>query len=261
VRGPLIEQPDAGPAAPVATGLEDPLTAPDCAGPRVNIVSESNDPMSSMAAVQASGDGKVEVVHVGDRVGDHVVAFIGYNPLRRTPAVWLAQGASICQALLFSPAAGTALPLAAPAVQAAPTPGAASPEAPLGSNESMPAHMQPVNESLASQIRQAKEGEVVVSKGAVAQVLERGEALMPDTRIFPEKQNEQVVGIRIFGIRPETLLGKLGFQSGDRFESINGVAVTSPDEARRAYEGLRNGPLQVQITRRGQPMMVTLRPE
>jgi len=262
VTGPLLPKPDAT-VAPAQLGPQDPLTVADCQGMRVAIVSESLEPMRSSAAIQAPGAATVLTYSVGDKVGDLTVVYIGSNPLRRSPAVWLSGASGLCQAMLFTGASGAAPPPPAePAAPPPPAPAAAPPAADGGAGgPENPPHMHAVDAALAERIRKGSETEAIVAKDALDQVLKDPLALMPDTRIFAEKQNEQVVGIRVFGIRPDTLLGKLGFESGDRFESINGAAVTSPDQARRAFEGLRGGKLEVQVTRRGKPMTLTVRAE
>jgi general secretion pathway protein C len=56
-------------------------------------------------------------------------------------------------------------------------------------------------------------------------------------------------------VRPDTLLGVLGFQNGDRLETINGFNMSSPEKALEAYARLRTAKgLNVKINRRGKPM-------
>jgi len=60
----------------------------------------------------------------------------------------------------------------------------------------------------------------------------------------------KVVGLRLSGIRPGSLLSVLGLQNGDRLESINGFRVASPAQALDAYVHLRTAPqLRVQLRR------------
>ena len=62
---------------------------------------------------------------------------------------------------------------------------------------------------------------------------------MRSPRIVPDQEHGRVVGIRLFGVRPDSLLGLVGFENGDRLESINGFDVFSPDRAVELYERLR----------------------
>jgi general secretion pathway protein C len=71
-------------------------------------------------------------------------------------------------------------------------------------------------------------------------------------RVTPEYANGAVVGVRLFGIGPDSLLAQIGFESGDRLETVNGVDVTTPERALTAYAKLRTeSHFSVAITRRG----------
>ena len=73
---------------------------------------------------------------------------------------------------------------------------------------------------------------------------------MRQARIVPEQENGKVVGIRLFGVRPDTLLGMLGMENGDRLQNINGFDMTSPEKALEAYARLRTAD---HLTVAGQP--------
>ena len=86
----------------------------------------------------------------------------------------------------------------------------------------------------------------------VDKILENQAELMRSARIVPEQKDGKVVGVRMFGIRPDTLLGTLGLQNGDRLETINGFNMASPEKALEAYARLRTaGNLNVKVNRRG----------
>jgi general secretion pathway protein C len=75
---------------------------------------------------------------------------------------------------------------------------------------------------------------------------------MKSVRIVPEREKGEVAGIRLLGIRPESLLGTLGLENGDRLDSINGVAMTSPENGLEALTRLRTADhLGVRVNRRG----------
>ena len=107
---------------------------------------------------------------------------------------------------------------------------------------------------IADRIHQVSETQFNVDKGVVDNILENQAQLMSSARIVPEQKDGKVVGIRLFGVRPDTLLGKLGLQNGDRLDSINGFEMASPEKALEAYARLRTADkLTVQVTRRGKP--------
>ena len=93
-----------------------------------------------------------------------------------------------------------------------------------------------------------------VDRGVVDKILENQAELMKTARIVPEQENGKMVGIRLFGVRPDTLLGVLGMENGDRLQTINGFDMTSPEKALEAYARLRTSSdhLTVQVNRKGQ---------
>jgi len=63
--------------------------------------------------------------------------------------------------------------------------------------------------------------------------------------------------VQLFGVRGNSLLGRLGMQNGDVLNRINGLDIGSPDRALEAYSRLRTSDnLQVSVTRNGQPVNI-----
>jgi general secretion pathway protein C len=82
---------------------------------------------------------------------------------------------------------------------------------------------------------------------------------MRSARIVPEQKDGKTVGIRLFGIRPDTLLGSLGLQNGDRLEQINGYDIANPEKALEAFAHLRTASeLTVGLERRGKPASLAI---
>ncbi len=224
--------------------VSDPLSAPACDGIQVNIVTESPDPTWSLAAVQGPGEPKASIRRVGDHIGASEVVYIGYNPREQSPAVWITNGPTLCQAVLFSdqpkPTPAVQTPRTRPMPQVHPGGGPAT-----------------VPQDIASKIQKVSDTEFNVDRSVVDKILENQAELMRSARIVPEQKNGKVVGIRMFGIRPDTLLGTLGMQNGDRLEAINGFNMSSPEKALEAYARLRTASnLNVKINRRGKPMSI-----
>src|SRR5690606_34061284 len=96
-----------------------------------------------------------------------------------------------------------------------------------------------------------------IDRGVVDKILENQADLMRQARIVPEQENGRVVGIRLYGVRQETLLGVLGMENGDRLQTINGYDMSSPEKALAAYARLRTADrLTISLARRGQSMNV-----
>src|SRR5262249_35426882 len=120
------------------------------------------------------------------------------------------------------------------AVASATAPAAAPvPPPPAGGPGSVPP-------DIASKIQRVSANEFNVDRQVVDKILENQAELMRSARIVPEQENGKVVGIRLFGIRPDTLLGTLGMENGDRLQTINGFDMASPEKALEAYARLRS---------------------
>jgi general secretion pathway protein C len=147
----------------------------------------------------------------------------------------MATGNQLCQTQMFKPPAA-----ASGAVAAAPAP--------------MPAGgATPVGDDIKKGIQRIGPNEFNVDRGVVDKILENQAELMRQARIVPEQENGKVVGIRLFGVRADTLLGTLGMENGDRLEKINGFDMTSPEKALEAYARLRTADhLTISLNRKGQ---------
>lgn len=223
----------------------DPLTVPVCAGVTIFILTESEDPLWSFAAMQGQGDQGPKLRRVGDTVGGKKVAYIGFNPATNAPTVWL-EDDSLCQAGLFG---------------AEPPPPPPPPAAAEGEAEPPPPPPDPkgggLDPAISSKIKKISDTEFEIDRTAVDKILEDQSSLMRSARIVPEQKDGKTIGIRLFGVRPETLLGTLGLKNGDRLETINGFDMGSPEKALEAYARLRTADsLKISINRRGQPMTI-----
>ncbi len=242
VTGPLNKVADEGTSGGAPVDMSDPMNAPPCDGVKVLIIAASADPDWSFAAMTTSGapetkEGSTNNSSVlrrrGGEIGGKTVQFVGWD------RVWLAGGGGLCQAKMFSPAQ----------VQAPPA--AAAPPAPMPSGGTAPG----VDPSIAKGIQKVSATEFNVDRGVVDKILENQAELMRQARIVPEQENGKIVGIRLFGVRPDTLLGVLGMENGDRLQTINGFDMTSPEKALEAYARLRTADhLTVQVNRRGSNM-------
>lgn len=233
--GSLRPPPSETTETPVAD-LTDPASAPLCDGLKVTVVLHSADPDWSMATLSGS-DGKAVLRRRGGEIGGKKVTFVGRD------RVWLEGGGSLCQALLFKPSETAPKPAAAPVPEA--------PAASATAKSGAPA----LDPSIAKGIQKLSASEYNIDRGVVDKILENQADLMRQARIVPEQENGRVVGIRLFGVRPDTLLGVLGMENGDRLQTINGFDMSSPEKALEAYARLRTADkLTVQVNRRGQNM-------
>jgi general secretion pathway protein C len=96
-----------------------------------------------------------------------------------------------------------------------------------------------------------------VDRGVIDKILENQALLMRQVRIEPEEGSGKVVGLKVLGVKPDSLLGVLGMENGDRLERINGFDITSPQSALEAYGRLpAANHLRVLLNRKGSEVNV-----
>ena len=230
--GPLSDEPvdDTSSSGPVVDNNSDPTTDPLCDGVTVMAIAASSDPDWSFAAFTAPGDPKSVLRRRGQEVGGKQIHYIRWD------RVWMMNGHTRCQAKLFGKGAA---PAAAPVADTPPPKGGA----PSASAD------------LAKGIQKIGPREYNIDRGTVDKILENQAELMKMARIVPEKEGDKIVGIRLFGVRPDTMLGLIGLENGDRLQTINGFDIANPEKALEAYARLRSAEkLTVQVNRGGKNM-------
>ena len=106
-------------------------------------------------------------------------------------------------------------------------------------------------------ITKVSERSYTIERGLVDRLLANQAALMRTARVIPHEEGGRVVGVKLYGIRRNSLLGRLGVQNGDMLRTINGYDMSSPDSALEAYARLRTADhLTLSVVRRGQPTTI-----
>lgn len=101
-------------------------------------------------------------------------------------------------------------------------------------------------------ILRASPMEFYVDRVSVDRALDGDAANLGQARLLPVKENGKVSGLEVLGLDPDTLLGKLGIQSGDRIEAVDGLDITRPENVLDAYAILRSAnDLDVRVRRHG----------
>ncbi|MCC6648015.1 MAG: general secretion pathway protein GspC [Polyangiaceae bacterium] len=229
---------DSGPPLPAT---DDPYHAPECEASLKMVATAVSDDAAWSFALLTGGTGEhpgSALRRQGDSYGGKQVWFITWD------RVWLIGPGAFCQVEMFPSAAARAAASAKGTASAAPS--AAAAPAKGGA--------PPVPDDIKSKIQRVSATEFNVDRSVIDKVLENQAVLMRSARIVPEQENGKTVGIRLFGIRPDTLLGVIGMENGDRLEKINGFDMASPEKALEAYARLRSADhLTVTVNRRGQP--------
>ena len=241
--GPLDAKPASTEDAttpPPAENSGDPMEDPYCDAAKVLLITWSEDPDWSFAAI-AGGDGKSTLRRVGDEFNGYKVHYIGWDRL------WLMSGAGQrCQVVVGGkpppPKAGGGSNMPPPALE---------PTTPSSKKKSK------VPPEIASKIHKISDTHFEVERSVIDQIMENQADLLRSVRVVPEKEGDKTAGLRLFGIRPDSLLGTLGVENGDRLSSINGFDINDPTKALEAYTRLRTSDhLTVSINRRGKPMNI-----
>jgi general secretion pathway protein C len=96
------------------------------------------------------------------------------------------------------------------------------------------------DEELTDGIEKISDTKFNIQRSLVDKVLANQGSLMKSARVIPHEENGRVAGVKLYGIRRNTLLGRLGVRNGDMLRTINGFDMTSPDTALEAYSVLRS---------------------
>ncbi|MAQ14328.1 MAG: hypothetical protein CMN30_05985 [Sandaracinus sp.] len=228
---------------PPVTDLDDvdPNHLPTCTGSvrLVAAVLNTRLPEWSFAAIVGAA-GKAMLYRAGQAVdGNQLIAI-------RSESVVMEQSGRACRLGMFG--VEEAAPVARPAVVAQ----AEERPTPPGRDEGNISASD-----MESGITRVSDTNFRVTRGLVDQVLANQAELMRTARVIPHEENGRVVGVKLYGIRRNSLLGRLGVQNGDMLRTINGFDMSSPDSALEAYARLREADnLTLSVVRRGQPMTI-----
>ncbi len=197
---------------------------PRCSG-KLRLVGSVVNPTSpdwSFAAIAGTADGKTLLYREGGEVdGSKVVAVY-------PSSVVMAGSSGACQLLMFEeeePPKGSFV-LSSKADKPSPRQNAR--------NAGLSA------EELDEGIEKITEYKYKIQRSIVDKVLANQGSLMKTARVIPHEEDGRVVGVRLYGIRRNSLLGRLGIRNGDMLRTINGFDMTSPDSALEAYTRLRS---------------------
>lgn len=236
---------EAAPPEPVMEQVVPGAVYPACDGSMRLVASVAFQRMPEWSFAQVSnGSDPPMLYRQGSRVTDKELVMV------LPSAVYMrSSNGRLCSLFLFVPA-----PQAAPEVAAAvPPPSTGVPPTTAGLVQS-----GSITEAeLDSGIKAEGETKFTVQRSFVDRVLQNQAEIMRSARIVPHEENGQVMGVKLYGIRRNSLLGKLGLQNGDLLRTINGFEMSSPDTALEAYAKLRTASnLSVAVVRRGRPMTV-----
>jgi general secretion pathway protein C len=193
-------------------------------------------PALSFASIEAGG--KTMLYRSGMQVDGHDVVGIREHRVFMRPS-----GRPLCQITMFKPPDAPAQPM---------TMGETPMEEPTPSPSPVQGGL--TEDELSQGITQVSDTQYNVARSLLDKVLSNQSELMRAARIIPYEENGRVIGVKVYGIRRSSLLGRLGVQNGDVLRTINGFDLSSPDSALEAYTKLREmDQFTIAMVRRGQP--------
>jgi general secretion pathway protein C len=111
----------------------------------------------------------------------------------------------------------------------------------------------PLTIELDKGVKQLSEHKYEVQRSTLDMLTNNFASLARAARIVPEVKDGKSVGFRLFSIRPDGPFAKIGLQNNDVVSAINGLEMTSPDQALLAYTKLKTANhLTVAVERNGQ---------
>jgi general secretion pathway protein C len=230
--GPLKEVPNLEATTTQDPNTTDPLCAPVCEGIKLIAVAVLDDPEFSFAAMTVPGEAKPMLRRRMQDIGGKKIVYIGRE------RVWFSTGRTFCQAELFRESAKPAN-----ASSTAPRSSSALEERGAGVG---------VRADILTSIKKTGATAWDIDRGTVDKIIENQVELLSHTRVVPEKEGDKTVGIRLFGLKPDSFLGVLGMENGDRLQTINGFDVANPERALEAYARIRFADkITVSVNRRG----------
>jgi len=222
---------------------------PKCAGKLrlVGSVMNPGYPDWSFAAITGTADGKTMLYREGgDADGSRVLAV-------HASSVVISSSSGACQLLMFEEdesKPGRVVKLPTPAAKPASTKAGDARNAGLSDAE------------LDDGIEKLSDTKFVIQRSLVDKVLANQGSLMKAARVIPHEEDGRVVGVRLYGVRRTSLLGRLGVRNGDMLRTINGFDMTSTDSALQAYTTLRSADkLTLAVKRQNNDMTIEYRIE
>ena len=147
--------------------------------------------------------------------------------------------------------------LAAPARPSAPV---GRPPSPSAADAARRSKQQAARGSEKEPVREVAENQFELQAGAVEAALADPEKLARGAKVVPNYKNGKASGIKLVGIRSDSIYSTLGIQSGDVVQSINGVKIKNQAHAFELMQKLRGAKsATIEVERRGESQQLKYR--
>ncbi len=99
--------------------------------------------------------------------------------------------------------------------------------------------------------------DIALKRSQIQSAVKDVNTLMKQIRIRPHFRNGKPDGLRLTGIRPNTIFYNMGLKSGDIITGVNSNNIESVDDVLKLYQNLQSSSnVRLQIKRRGQPKTI-----
>jgi general secretion pathway protein C len=116
----------------------------------------------------------------------------------------------------------------------------------------------PSSRPSAKTIRQVERNRYEIDRREVQAATSNLGKLMTQARVVPNLKGGKFRGYKIFAIKPNSLYAKIGLKNGDVIERVNGMEISSPQQALKIFQQLKNeSHFQVDLIRRGRKQAIT----
>jgi general secretion pathway protein C len=221
----------------IAGSASDGRPAPSgpCGGVVVRVITASKDEDWAFTSIAPAADQPAVIRRIGERVGNWRVSAIEWD------RVWLQSGGGRC-----------AVGMHLGAREAAESVGAL-PRTKKPALEEVEAPPWYVPDEIAEAIDHSRTNELTIPRQAVDAIFDQGAVLLAGMRLEPLRSGEKVVGLRMEDVKTDSLLERLGVESGDVLLALNDAPLASLDSAVEALErARRGGSLVARLERQGE---------
>jgi general secretion pathway protein C len=143
--------------------------------------------------------------------------------------------------------------VSAPPPPAPPPPPEAAPPPPVASTP--PAGGDDLMAAIDRGVQKSSETQYNIDRALVTRILADPTPIMRGGRLGPYIKDGKPLGFKFYSVRANSAYAKIGLQTGDVLQSINGFEITSPDKALEVYTKLKSATsLSMNILRNDQPM-------
>lgn len=102
-----------------------------------------------------------------------------------------------------------------------------------------------------------KESTVVVKRSEVDESLKNVHQLLSQVRIRPHFTDGVADGLAVSNIKPGSIFARMGLQSGDIVQGLDGRNIQTPDDVMEVYQRLKSGSrVTVQVMRDGEEKII-----